>query len=381
MYKITTLKNHLDEKSNFLRAYLKHLLKKDIPVFKIKDQLYQFGIGEKLTNMKALDSLKSAMISKDKNQTSYLLSACGINVPKQVLIKKDDKDNCEKFIKELKYPLVVKPADLSLSIGVTLDIKNQKQLKKALNYAFTKSTLVVIEEYVKDALDHRLTFFKDNFLGCLVSIPQYIEGDGKKTVKKLIAELDSYRKKRFNLKPRTSDWIYHTALLRHNLSYSSILAVNKKIKIYSGSGLYENISEKVHPENIELCMLATQILGLSFSGVDFMSPDASVPYYENGGTINEVNSFPDIGIYLKTPLGKKVDLGEKISNLMFPKDKDAWIPITYKGKLVTSFTELKKLLNTKPREIFMSASNKKIINNKLPLIAFLINSKVKSINI
>lgn len=367
------------EKGNILKLYIEEVVKRNLPIFKITRGMYQFGIGNKLKTLMGLATLRAARLTKNKNLTHNILRGCNISVPKQILLEKDDKDL--KKIEGLKFPLVAKPFDKSLSFGVTLDIRDKNQLKKAISYAFKCGSKVVIEEFIGHSFDYRLSFFDGHYLGTMVSIPQYIKGDGKKTTQQLINELNVWRKKEYNLKPRENKWIYHMALLSYGLTFNSIPAKGKKIKIYSGSGLYENVSEKIHPENIELCRMASDVLGLTLSGVDFMSPNASIPYYKNGGKINEINDFPDLGIYTKTPIGKKINVAEKAVQIMFPTDKSAWVPIKYKGRIITEFNELKKLLNVKPREVFLSDPDRKIKNKKLPLIAFLTNFRVTKINI
>jgi D-alanine-D-alanine ligase-like ATP-grasp enzyme len=44
---------------------------------------------------------------------------------------------------------------------------------------------------------------------------------------------------------------------------------------------------------------AHRLLGLECSGIDYMSPDITLPYYKNKGHIIEINSNPDTEIHMK----------------------------------------------------------------------------------
>ena len=362
--------------------FLKEAKNRKLPIFTIQEGWsYQVGLGEKLEFIIPMNSHRGALCSNDKYYTSEIAESCGISVPRHVLVEKKTSRDYKKLTKGLKFPLVVKPTSRSLSLGVTLGIKNNKQLKKAISYGFKYDNKLIIEEFIDNALDYRLTFFRGKFLGAIVSIPQFITGDGKSKINELIKKLNSDRRKKYGLKPRTMEWVFNTYIAQHNYTLSSILSKGRSIKIYSGSGLYKNITQKVHPENVELCRNICQISGLEFSGVDFISPDASVPFYKNGAVINETNSYPDTGIYSKVIFGEKIDIANKIIKEMFPSDKSAWIPIFYKNNRVTDFAKLKKLFKKKPKTVFLKKPDRKIEKPRLLLLNYLLNKQVKRITL
>ncbi len=369
------------ESKKQLSLLLKEVAIRNLPGFKIRENEYFAGIGQKIICLSYLNSSLSVARSRNKFYTSEILKNCKIPVPKCILLLEKDKSKYKEKTKNLKLPLVVKPASGSLAKGITLGVKTEKQIKEALKYALQYDDQLIIEEFIPNMLDYRITFYKGKYLGALLAAPEVVIGDGTNTVEHLIDEYNHTRKTKYNLPPLTHEWIFKTYLAQYGYDLKSIPPKDKVIRIYGRGGIYENATEKVHPENIELCRSACQVMGLKFAGVDFMSPDASVPYHKNGALINEINSFPHLDMYEQIIIGKKIPLAKNIVKLMFPKDKDAWIPIIANNKEITNFDELKKHLKEKPKEVELKDPKRIIKNAPLPLLSYLINSKTTKIKI
>lgn len=60
-----------------------------------------------------------------------------------------------------------------------------------------------------------------------------------------------------------------------------------------GSG--EEVTQSIHPDNVQLAINAAQALGLTVAGVDLISMDITRPWHENGAIVNEVNFKPYLG--------------------------------------------------------------------------------------
>lgn len=68
-----------------------------------------------------------------------------IPVPKYIIFEKTDKKG--KIFRKFKFPFVVKPSDQGSSVGVSI-VHNKKELKPALELAFSFSKRILIEEYL-----------------------------------------------------------------------------------------------------------------------------------------------------------------------------------------------------------------------------------------
>lgn len=98
------------------------------------------------------DVLSSA-VCMNKLTTKFLLQSAGIPQTNFAYINQDEykkgyKNYKEKF-ENLKMPLIVKPASLGSSVGITF-CKNLKQLKDAISFAFLFDSVVLIEEVVEN---------------------------------------------------------------------------------------------------------------------------------------------------------------------------------------------------------------------------------------
>lgn len=91
------------------------------------------------------DSLSSA-ICMNKNIAHQLVKDAGILVTKSVVLE-DDTKGMEK-VKELQYPLYVKPIKAGSSIGIT-KVEREEELEAAVKEAFLYDDKVMIEENVE----------------------------------------------------------------------------------------------------------------------------------------------------------------------------------------------------------------------------------------
>ncbi len=98
-------------------------------------------------------SMLGAAIGQDKVVQKQLLAAAGINVPKYVWFYDNEYQTDEKrIIKEIEklhYPVIVKPARLGSSIGITV-AKNEQELKDSIEEAITYDAKIVVEEVIQD---------------------------------------------------------------------------------------------------------------------------------------------------------------------------------------------------------------------------------------
>lgn len=363
------------------KLYVEEVKRRKLPGFIIKEKEYQVGLGEKLRSIRKPNDSRSIANSKSKFDVSEILESCGTPVPKHTLLKKKERKQYRKLIKNLRLPLVVKPVTKSRCVGITLGLKKHDELKKAVSLAFKYGNEVIIEEFIPDLLDYRLTFFKGEYLGAVLAVPEVVIGDGKSKVTELIKEYNRFRKSKYDLPPLTHDWVFKTFLAQYGYSLNSVPRKGEEIRIYGRGGIYKNVSKEVHEDNIELCRNACQVLGLEFAGVDFMSKDASIKYSRNGAVINEVNSYPHVTLYRDIIIGEKLNLPKRILRIAFPSDGSAWIPITRRGKAIKDFVELRKHLRKKPKEVTLKEPKRKLKTPKLPLLNYLLNNKVARIKL
>lgn len=110
----------------------------------------------------------ASVFSYDKTYTKYLCDAIGVkSVRYEVLKRSEHKDVM------LEYPIIVKPARLGSSIGVTI-VKEESEIDYALDTAFEFDDTVLVEPFLEGVKEYNLAGYKvgDEFRFSIVEEPQ-----------------------------------------------------------------------------------------------------------------------------------------------------------------------------------------------------------------
>lgn len=92
--------------------------------------------------------LISSSLCMDKYLSHKLVESYGIKVAKSIVINnKTEKEEIYQKLKELNYPLFIKPMRAGSSFGIT-KVENEEQVEKAIEDAFLYDVEVIIEENV-----------------------------------------------------------------------------------------------------------------------------------------------------------------------------------------------------------------------------------------
>lgn len=84
----------------------------------------------------------ASSLGMDKIKSYELFKLHGLNVPRGVILKKKNK-----FINMPSKKLVIKPSCLGSSVGISI-VSDKKNLKKAIDKAFERCDVVIVEEYI-----------------------------------------------------------------------------------------------------------------------------------------------------------------------------------------------------------------------------------------
>lgn len=89
-------------------------------------------------------------VGMDKDVMKRLFREAGIPIGKFYALKKQDANEKRilAIIKDLKFPIFVKPANLGSSVGIS-KAKDRKELKKAIELAFKYDNKIVLEEFIQ----------------------------------------------------------------------------------------------------------------------------------------------------------------------------------------------------------------------------------------
>lgn len=106
-------------------------------------QAYWDTIGQKYTGC---DFYQSAL-TFNKKDTLAVLSKYGIPSAKSIYLRHGEEIKEDEIIKELGLPLFVKPNQSGSSLGIS-KVKEQSELKKALEFAFAEDEEILIESFL-----------------------------------------------------------------------------------------------------------------------------------------------------------------------------------------------------------------------------------------
>jgi len=91
---------------------------------------------------------KASAISMDKYISGMLASSLGITVPKRCLYFRDKTANADLNIKNIGFPMVIKPNDSGSSVGISI-IDSSSKMQEAIEFAFQYSDSILFEKYIE----------------------------------------------------------------------------------------------------------------------------------------------------------------------------------------------------------------------------------------
>lgn len=93
-------------------------------------------------------SMTSSVITFDKISTKRAVRDCGVNLAREIFLRRGDRIDPEKMVAELGLPLFVKPNASGSSFGVTR-VTTAEQIPAAVEAAFAESEEVLVEECIR----------------------------------------------------------------------------------------------------------------------------------------------------------------------------------------------------------------------------------------
>lgn len=263
--------------------------------------------------------------TRDKEVTKMIFDAVGIRTPKGIVA--DSFKSAATAIKKhrLRYPVILKPTHGSRALGVTWDIRSEKDLLAAFSHfkaiekehSLKHKTFLVEEMFIGD--EYRVLVLNGRVISCVQKIPASIAGDGTSSIRKLVAAFNKTRLPGFKIK---IDSIVEETLKKNGLTLASVLPKNHILRLrnnlnMSDGGRSLDMTKKMHPFFQEICIRAAKTAGLSFGGVDILAEDISTD--KKGYVILEINPNPYYNMNEK-PLveGKGTDVSFLLLKQIFP---------------------------------------------------------------
>ncbi len=272
-------------------------------------------------------------LARDKELTRMLLAAVGVPVPEGRPVA--SAEEAWRFAQALGFPVVVKPRNGNQGRGVTTLLTAPGQIEQAFALARAEDSEVICERYVAGA-DFRLLVVGGRLVAAARREPAQVRGDGRSTVRQLVAEVNSDPRRSAGHATALSlielDGIALALLAEQGLTPEAVPAAGVRVLLrrnanLSTGGTAADVTDLVHPETAELAVEAARVLGLDIAGVDLLAEDIARPLAAQGGAVVEVNAGPGLRMHLEPSAGTPRPVGEAIVELLFQADSDGRIPL------------------------------------------------------
>ncbi len=348
-------------------------LKRDIPVmYLFEENEFQWGYGCKQLRGRSTtfhtDGIKDTEFTMYKDMVGDFLEMCGFPTPQT--INTFTADDAVQAAMKLGFPCVVKPVAGHKGQGVTTGIMDEKGVREAFDII-----LKICEEnelHFDGALvqtqifgtDHRLLSVDGKFAAALERVPAFVEGDGINTIEKLIEienskiiRLDNARSPLCKIKIDEDLLAYLTL---QNLDLTSVPPAGANITLrrvanISAGGVSYNVSDKIHPDNIQLVEDIASFFNVKCLGIDILAKDISKSWRDGDFGIIEINAGPGVFMHLAPAYGGSIDIPGKILYSHFKNDAHARIPIIIANKISKYLADsLNKRLHEIQPDIFFS---------------------------
>ncbi|HHU63016.1 MAG TPA: cyanophycin synthetase [Clostridiales bacterium] len=320
------------------KAIIQAAKERGIPVNRIgKSNFVQLGYGKYKKRLEATISENTGCISVDiacnKTITKEVLESVGIPVPRGGVCTslREALEICD----DIGYPVVIKPEKGNQGKGVSLNINSSDEVKLAFKLAKRIDKNVIVEKYIPGN-DYRILVVQDRVVAVAQRIPAHVVGDGHSTVEQLVRRVnqrddrgDDHEKPLTKIK---IDEISHYLLKKQGLDTGSVPAKGRIVYLkpnanLSTGGIAIDVTDKIHPYNIDIALRAARAIGLDVAGIDVSIPDIALPMLETGGAVLEVNAAPGIRMHHYPSQGRGRNVGKAIVDMLYPLHKNYTIPI------------------------------------------------------
>lgn len=324
---------------------------RDIPWIRLNEySLIQFGHGRYQQRIQATCTSQTSNIAVDlagdKEETNQILRDLGLPVPMQYSVR--DESRAVRAANRLGYPVVVKPLNANHGRGVSINLGSDDQVAVAFEKAAAHSRTVLVENYI-EGLDHRLLVINGELIAAAKRMPGHVVGDGEHTVEELVEEVNSDPRRgvghekvltRLEFDHQAMRLLEQAGLDRKSVPDEGDVVFLRSTGNLSTGGTAIDVTDTIHPDNVEMAVRTINAIGLDIGGVDFLTSDITRSYRETGGAICEVNAGPGFRMHVAPSEGTPRDVAGPVIDGLFPPGTPSRIPIAAitgtNGKTTTS---------------------------------------------
>jgi GNAT-family acetyltransferase (TIGR03103 family) len=251
----------------------------------------------------------------DKRVTRAIMERAGVRVARGARACQGELAEAGALMREVGE-VVVKPARGEQGRGITVGVRDEAGLERAVALALQFCPDVLVEELVEGE-DLRVLVIDRAVVAAAVRRPAEVVGDGRNTVTELIHSTSRRRERatggesRIPLDDTTTEVVAGAGYAMDDVPPNGErLRVRRTANLHTG-GTIEDVTDRLHPEIAQAAVRAADALGIPVTGLDFLVPDIAGADY----VFIEANERPGLANHEPQPVA------ERFVDLLFPETR------------------------------------------------------------
>jgi cyanophycin synthetase len=272
----------------------------DLPCTPIGPRTYRLGYGcrQQVLNSTATERTPyiGVSLARNKNATAALLRRHGLPAAEHAPVA--SADQAVATARQLGYPVVVKPIDRDGGSGVWADVQDDATVRTAFDLARRHSANVLVERHVPGT-GHRLTVVMGRVVKITAKLPWGVTGDGNRSVQQLAQqqlEVEQETEARHpspELDDEALGLLKQQGMSLHTVpSNGRFVPLRRRNNAIVGGSSRRIDPDRVHPDNLDLALRASQALMLDVAGIDLIVGDIGLSWMAQPASICDVNAIP-----------------------------------------------------------------------------------------
>lgn len=301
-----------------------------IPVAPLEHgNLVLFGFGARQRRIWTAETDRTSAIAEsiaqDKDLAKEMLVRYGIPVPEGRIVRK--VDTTWAAAQDLGLPVVIKPAEGSRGVAVSLALSTYEDVATAFRLSQTIQNAVIVERFI-EGTEYRLLVVDNRVVAATGAVEFTVTGNGRYSLRALVAATVGGDDADLWMADAVADHpTFKLALLRQGVELDAVLPEGRTVTLPRAAKMGEDVLARVHPDTLDMARLAVRVVGLDIAGVDIVAKDISQPLGAQDGAIIEVNAGPSLPTHLRSPGDAANEAGTAIVRHLFPEGETGRIPI------------------------------------------------------
>lgn len=305
-----------------------------VTVIDARDQLLKLQLGRqteyvKNGNMTSRDSYIVPLIMKNKAATKKILGAGGFSVPTGTEFT-SEQEAISAYSRFAGSPIVIKPKSANYGTGVSVfrEAPNLADYQQAVELALADQSAILIENFVEGP-EYRFLVIDDDVKAVLLRVPANVTGDGRHTVKQLVAlKNQSSLRGEHDRAPLTKislGTVERMMLKSQRLATDSVPPTGQVVDLRENSNISSggdsiDVTDQISMDYKKLAVAAVQCLGAKICGIDIIIPDKQRKVTAAGAySIIEANYNPMMHMHCYPYKGKQRRVTMDVLRFLFPQ--------------------------------------------------------------